>query len=121
MWRKREMFKSFSKKVKRVWYKARMKNLPNIIGIVFSAFLHIFSIWQLDLIMVHPVWDYWNDMLYWYFSNLSRFGVTRYADVYFQCFLWKTTVGQAYDTLLFLNFISFWLLFISLWFWRHKK
>ena len=40
-----------------------------------------------------------------------------YANQYFQCFLWKTTVGQAYDTLFMLIFLSFIVVFASAFFW----
>lgn len=68
--------------------------------------VHQFAIWQLDLICVRPVWEPG-----WCHP------IGRYADDYFQCWLWKTTVGEAYDTLLFLNFISFFGLILVLgWF-----
>lgn len=60
------------------------------------AILHMFSVWQLDLICVGPVW-----------SSGWCHPEGRYADDYFQCWLWRTTIGEAYDTLLFLNFVSF--------------
>ena len=40
------------------------------------------------------------------------------ASRYFQCWLWKTTVGEAYDTTLFLIFAAYWLMFGALWFWN---
>ena len=64
--------------------------------IVSFAILHMFSVWQLDLIVVAPVWSYgWTQPQ------------PRYADQYFQCWIWRTTIGEAYDVLFFLNFISF--------------
>jgi hypothetical protein len=44
-------------------------------------------------------------------------GPGAYANDYFQCFLWKTTVGQAYDILFLMIFISFIVLFASAFFW----
>lgn len=83
------------------------KNILNIVGIMVSVFLFMFGIWQLDLICCPPVW-----------KTGWCHPVGRYADDYFQCFWWRTTIGEAYDILLFLIFISFWLLFISLVTWR---
>ncbi|MBT0160769.1 hypothetical protein G4O51_12385 [Candidatus Bathyarchaeota archaeon A05DMB-2] len=84
-----------------------MKNSANVAAIALAAFLHIFSLWQLDLICVGPVWGYgWTPPQ------------PRYAEQYFQCWLWKTTIGEAYDVLFFVNFLSFWVLFAALWFWH---
>ena len=102
------MLHSLQEKIKKGWRWARLKNLPSMIGASFSALLMIFGIWQLDLICVNPVWQ-----VGWCHS------IGRFADDYFQCWLWKTTVGQAYDTLWFLIFTSWWILLISLWFWVH--
>jgi hypothetical protein len=88
------------------------RNLPNIAAVVLAAFLHIFSLWQLDLISVLPVW---NTPLF--LVVMQQQSVSVYSRAYFQCFIWKTTVGQAYDTLFMINFLSFWLLFLALWFW----
>jgi hypothetical protein len=35
---------------------------------------------------------------------MQQQGLTNYAQSYFECWLWKTTVGEAYNDLLFLNF-----------------
>jgi hypothetical protein len=77
--------------------------------------LLFFSLWQLDLIVSGPVW--WGD------ATRGWSATSRYADQYFQCFFWKTTIGEAYDTLFFLTFISFVVLFMSvfLWRWRPEK
>jgi len=77
----------------------------NLVGIIFSVCLMMFGIWQLDLICGPPVWHY--DWIH----------PGRYADDPFQCWLWHTTIGEAYDTLLFCIFISFWLLLMSVWTW----
>jgi len=88
--------------------KAEPKKFIALIVLMFSCIvLHMFSVWQLDLICCPAVWSYKDDMLSWYFSNLERYGADRYADVYFQCWLWRTTIGEAYDMLFFLNFLSF--------------
>lgn len=82
----------------------------NVVGIISSVALLFFGIWQLDLIMVGPVWgEGWCHP------------VGRYADDYFECWLWKTTVGEAYNVLLFLIFVAFWLLFLSVWTWEERK
>jgi hypothetical protein len=45
-----------------------------------------------------------------------------YANDYFQCFIWKTTIGQAYDTLFMLIFIAFIVMFLSAYFWpKHDR
>jgi len=64
--------------------------------LISFAILHMFSTWQTDLICVGPVWSYG-----WCHPQ------GRYADDPFQCWIWKTTIGSAYDTLFFLNFLSF--------------
>jgi hypothetical protein len=92
----------------------------NLIGIMVGIGLLFFSLWQLDLIVSGPVW--WASSPTgqgWYWP-----GPGAYADSYFQCFLWQTTVGQAYDTLFMLIFISFIVVFASAFFWpkgRGKK
>jgi hypothetical protein len=92
----------------------------NLIGIMVAIGLLFFSLWQLDLIVSGPVW--------WEYSpsgqGWSWPGPGAYANSYFQCFLWQTTVGQAYDTLFLMIFISFIVVFASAFFWpkgRAKK
>jgi hypothetical protein len=92
----------------------------NLIGIMVGIGLLFFSLWQLDLIVSGPVW--------WASSpsgpGWNWPGPGAYADSYFQCFLWQTTVGQAYDTLFLMIFISFIVVFASAFFWprgRAKK
>ena len=82
-------------------FKALAKSKPKTVAtlvflIVSFAILHMFSVWQLDLIVCPPVWNYG-----WIQPS------PRYADQPFHCWLWHTTIGEAYDTLFFLNFISF--------------
>lgn len=91
------------------------RNFLNIAAAVSAAFLHVFSLWQLDLINVLPVW---NTPLF--LNVLQQQGLTVYSEGYFQCFLWKTSVGMAYDVLFTVNFASFWLLFLALWFWKEE-
>ena len=89
----------------------------NLAGIMVATCLLFFSLWQLDLIVSGPVW--WQaspDGAGW-----SWAGPGAYSKDYFQCFLWKTTVGQAYDTLFMLIFISFIVLFASTFFWPHTR
>jgi hypothetical protein len=87
----------------------------NIAGIMTAIGLLFFSLWQLDLIVSGPVW-YESGNRGWSWNKPGS-----YADSPFQCFLWKTTVGQAYDTLFMLVFISFVILFISAFFWPRAK
>ena len=91
----------------------------NLIGVMVAIGLLFFSLWQLDLIVSGPVW--WASS---YGQGWSWPGPGPYADSYFQCFLWQTTIGQAYDTLFMLIFISFIVVFASAYFWpkgRAKK
>jgi hypothetical protein len=93
----------------------RRKHLLNVAGVIAAFALALcmffFGIWQLDLIVSGPVWSYgW------------KAPAPRYADQYFQCFLWKTSIGRAYDTLFLILFLSvllpLLLLFVSLWTWE---
>ena len=85
----------------------------NLAGVMFAIGLLFFSLWQLDLIVSGPVW--WQSSQYG--AGWSWPGPGAYANDYFQCFFWKTTIGQAYDTLFLLIFISFIVLFASAFFW----
>lgn len=89
----------------------------NLIGVMVGIGLLFFSLWQLDLIVSGPVW--------WEYSpsgsGWSWNGPGAYARSYFQCFLWQTTVGQAYDTLFMLIFISFIVVFASAFFWPRGR
>jgi len=78
------------------------------LGILVGFCLFLWSIWQLDLIVSGPVWQY----------GWSMPPNVRYADMPFQSWIWKTTVGQAYDTLFFLLFFSLIIVFVSLWSWN---
>ncbi|HMK94651.1 MAG TPA: hypothetical protein VK536_04530 [Candidatus Limnocylindrales bacterium] len=85
----------------------------NLTGVMIAMGLLFFSLWQLDLIVSGPVW--WQSS-----SNGAGWswpGPGAYAKEYFQCFIWKTTIGQAYDTLFMLIFIAFIILFASAFFW----
>ena len=98
------------------------KHLKNIVGIITAFFTQVFGIlfglWQLDLIVSGPVW--------WEASPTGMgwawYGPGAYQRAYFQCFLWKTTVGMAYDVLFTIIFLSAVLpsilLFISIWYWE---
>ncbi len=83
----------------------------NLAGVMFALGLLFFSLWQLDIIVSGPVWHQNLDGSGWHAPNGA------YANDYFQCFLWKTTIGEAYDTLFLLMFISFIVLFASAFFW----
>ncbi len=89
----------------------------NLVGIMVATCLLFFSLWQLDLIVSGPVW--WQASPYG--TGWSWPGPGAYAKDYFQCFIWKTTIGQAYDTLFMLVFISFIVLFASAFFWPHAR
>lgn len=100
--------REIKRRLKNSWIKIRAKNLLNIVGVIFSTAFMMFGIWQLDLIVSRPVW-----VAGWCHP------IGRFADEYFECWLWKTTIGEAYNDLLFFIFVSFFILFFSLWFWRH--
>jgi hypothetical protein len=95
----------------------RTRAVLNIAGIMAALGLLFFSLWQLDMIVSGPVW--WASSPYG--QGWSWSGPGPYADNYFQCFLWKTTIGQAYDTLFLLIFISFIILFASAFFWPRLR
>jgi hypothetical protein len=107
--------RSFWSQVQSYWKQfVTTHTLYNIAGIMAALSLLLFSLWQLDLIVSGPVW--WTDgTVGWHWD-----GPGAYADTDFQCFLWKTTIGQAYDTLFLLIFISFILLFASVFFWHRQ-
>jgi hypothetical protein len=109
--------KSFWEQVRSFWkYLVTSRTLYNIAGVMAALSLLLFSIWQLDIIVTGPVW--WEaspEGMGW-----AWYGPGAYAKAPFQCFLWKTTIGQAYDTLFLLIFISFILQFVSVFFWRRR-
>ena len=108
--------KSFLEQVRSFWkYLVTTRTLYNIAGVMTALSLLLFSLWQLDLIVSGPVW--WSSEYGTGWSHPDG----AYADDYFQCFLWKTTIGQAYDTLFLLIFISFIVLFVSVFFWRRRR
>lgn len=87
------------------------KHMLNVCGIIIAFCMFFFGIWQLDLIVSGPVWWYSGSVGWSHFNGA-------YANDYFQCFLWKTTIGRAYDTLFLIMFLSLVVLFVSLWFWN---
>ena len=104
----------FSERLRDFWnYLVTTRALLNIGGIMVAMGLLLFSLWQLDLIVSGPVW--------WEASPTGQGwswpGPGAYSNDYFQSFLWKTTIGQAYDTLFLMIFISFIVLFASAFFW----
>ena len=104
-------------RMKSFWANAvRSTAMLNLAGVMVAMGLLFFSLWQLDLIVSGPVW-YQNPGG----SGWSWPGPGAYAKDYFQCFIWKTTVGQAYDTLFMLIFISFIVLFASAFFWPKSR
>ncbi len=108
----------FSVRFKHFWKNlVKTSAILNLIGVMVGLGLLFFSLWQLDLIVSGPVW--------WASSpsgqGWSWSGPGAYADSYFQCFLWKTTIGQAYDTLFLMIFISFLVVFASAFFWPRVR
>jgi len=99
------------------------KHLKHIFGIllgfVLIIFGTIFALWQLDIIVSGCVWHENPDGSGWAWHDGA------YAKAYFQCFLWKTTIGQAYDTLFLLDFIlptlGAILIFVSVWYWYDEQ
>lgn len=94
--------------------RAHLKNVIGIsLGISIIIFGTLFGLWQLDIIVSGPVWYGSNDYG-WSYDH-------RYADDYFQCFLWKTTIGEAYDTLFLITYISpiigVVIIAMSIWYW----
>jgi hypothetical protein len=89
----------------------------NLSGVMVAMGMLFFSLWQLDMIVSGPVW--WESSPTG--SGWSWSGPGAYANDYFQCFLWRTTVGQAYDILFSLIFISFIILFASAFFWPRQR
>ena len=86
------------------------------IGIGVSLLMLVHSLWQIDLICAEPVWRT-KDWITWF----QKTGYTNYSNMPFQCsFLFKTTVGNAYDYFLSTAVTSWFILAISMWFW-HKK
>ncbi len=102
-------------RAKNFWrYMRATHMLYNIGGVMFAVSLLFFSLWQLDLIVSGPVW--WSEGgRGWSHPNGA------YANDNFQSFIWKTTIGQAYDTLFLLIFISFVILFISAFLWPRGR
>ena len=110
---------TFPERVRSSWSNlVKTSAILNLAGVMVAMGVLFFSLWQLDLIVSGPVW--------WQSSpsgqGWSWHGPGAYANDYFQCFFWKTTIGQAYDTLFMLIFISFIVLFASAFFWpRHVR
>ncbi len=106
---------SLLKRARNFWHRlVTTRALYSIGGVMTAMSLLFFSLWQLDLIVSGPVWWSQNGVG-WSHPNGA------YSDDYFQSFVWKTSVGQAYDTLFLLIFISFILLFVSVFFWPRKR
>lgn len=94
----------------------RSRSVFNLAGVMIAICILFFSLWQLDIIVSGPVWHQNFDGSGW-----SWPGPGPYANNYFQCFLWQTTIGQAYDTLFMLIFISFIVMFASAFFWPRQS
>ena len=78
------------------------KNTLNILCLMLSVFVFMFGIWQHDIITVGYVWNG---------EHVKPF----------QSFIWKTTIGEAYDTTLLLEFAAYWLAVIAVWTWEHER
>lgn len=98
-----------------------------LFGVGVSLLITYHGIHQLDIIEVDPTWTT-QPWIKWFLGT----GYENYSDVPFQCGLWKTTIGMAYDVYLsypivgwFLLLISMFIFTISLVFllrrrWKHK-
>ena len=107
-------------RMKSFWANAvRSTAMLNLAGVMTAMGLLFFSLWQLDMIVSGPVWYQNPNGSGWSWNNPQYPGA--YAKFPFQCYLWKTTVGQAYDTLFMLIFISFIILFASAFFWPKSR
>lgn len=103
-------------RIQEKWHSlVKTSTILNLIGVMVAMGLLFFSLWQLDLIVSGPVW--WSSGPHGTGNGWSHLNGGAYANDYFQCYLWKTTIGQAYDTLFMLIFISFIILFASAFFW----
>jgi hypothetical protein len=104
----------------------KRQHLKNIAGIILGFFIlffgPLFALWQLDMIVTGPVW--WSSEPMGLGVGWSH-AVGAYANDYFQCFLWKTTIGQAYDTLFLIAYatpiIGAIIIFISVWYWEETE
>ena len=114
--RKLEMKKGpFSGRLKNsMTHLVKTSAILNLACIIAAVCILFFSLWQLDLIVSGPVW--WSSSPGGEGTGWSH-PDGAYANQYFQCFLWKTTVGQAYDTLFMLIFLSFIVIFAGAFFW----
>lgn len=93
-----------------------LNRLLPFIGIGISLLMLLHSLWQLDIIAVRPIWDTKN-WIKWFLST----GYSNFADIPFQCGFWfRTSLGNAYDFYLSLNVASWFLLAVSMWFWRRR-
>lgn len=99
------------------------EHLLNVAGIVLGFFILffglLFALWQLDMIVSGPVW--WSSEPYGMGTGWSHPNGAYQLD-YFQCFLWRTTIGQAYDTLFLIAYVTpiigTIVIFLSVWFWN---
>jgi len=109
-------------KLREFYEETRRRHIFNVLGIVASFLIGLiipmFCIWQWDMIVTGPVW--WEASptgVGWHWD-----GPGGYFRAPFQCFIWRTTVGGAYDTLLFVLFssiiASLILMFASIWTWK---
>jgi len=111
-----ELLTKVKKKTKKSWFWLRSKNILNIFGIGLSFLMMLHSLWQLDLIAVRPVWGT-GEWISWFLST----GYKNFCDMPWQCGFWfRTTLGNAYDYYLSMIVVSWFVLLISLWYWRHK-
>lgn len=109
--RRGESYKLVLNKIKRIF-----SRLLPFIGIGMSLLMLLHSLWQLDLIAVRPIWDTQN-WIKWFLPT----GYSNFADMSFQCGFWfRTSLGNAYDFYLSMCVASWFLLAVSMWFWRRQ-
>jgi len=81
----------------------------SLFGIGLSLLLTLHGLWQLDIICVDPVWST-NQFINWFVGT----GYETYSNIPFQCGLWKTTIGRAYDVYLSLPVVGWFVLLMSM-------
>jgi hypothetical protein len=90
------------------------KTILALLGIGISAIMLVYSLWQLDVICKGPVWDPCDQNIGFY-NWLKSIGCEHYSDLRFMSSeLWITTTGRAYDTLMSMAVISWFILLGSL-------
>ena len=81
----------------------------SLVGIGISYLLTMHGLWQLDIVCINPVWGT-QTWIKWFLET----GYENYSDYPFQCGLWKTTMGRAYDVYLSYPVVGWFLLLVSM-------